>query len=90
MIEGYEWDEAKRKGNWEKHGIDFESIQLFGWGTALIEQSDRYGEVRYGGLGYIGDHLHYVVFTERDDIVRIISLRRANAVERRRYDQANI
>ena len=90
MIEGYEWDEAKRRENWEKHGLDFESIQLFGWGTAVIERSDRYEEIRFGALGYIGDLLHYVVFTERNDVTRIISLRRANAIERRRYDQATV
>ena len=90
MIERYEWDEAKRRGNWEKHGVDFESIVQFNWGTAMVERSDRYGEERYGGLGYIGNRLHYVVFTERGDVVRIISLRSANAGERRKYDQANI
>ena len=90
MVEGYEWNETKRRENWDKHGVDFESIQFFEWGTAVIERSDRYGEIRFGGLGYIGDLLHYVVFTERGDLTRIISLRRANAVERRRYDQATV
>ena len=90
MTEGYEWDEAKRRENWEKHGVDFESVQFFGWGTAVIERSDRYGEIRFGGVGYIGDHLHYVVFTERGDVTRIISLRRANTGERIKYDQANV
>ena len=90
MIEDSEWDETKRRENRDKHGVDFEAIQLFVWGTAVIERSDRYGEVRFGALGYIDDLLYYVVFTERGDATRIISLRRANAIERRRYDQATV
>ena len=90
MIVEYEWDEAKRRENREKHGVDFASIVQFSWDTAIVERSDRYGEMRYTGVGYIGDRLHYVVFTDRGEATRIISLRRANASERREYAQTNL
>ena len=84
------WNEAKRRENWEKHGVDFASIVHFSWDTAIVERSDRYGEMRHAGVGYIGDRLHYVVFTDRGEATRIISLRRASTGERNRYDQANV
>ena len=89
MVE-YEWDEAKREQNLEKHGVDFASVELFDWDAAVIERSDRQGEVRFGVVSFIGDRLHYVVFTERGNAIRIISLRIANAAERRWYAQANV
>ena len=90
MMAEYEWNEAKRRENWEKHGLDFASIELFRWDTAMVERSDRDGEVRYIGVGYMWDRLHYVVFTDRGEATRIISLRRANAAERRGYAQTNL
>lgn len=44
-------------------------------------------QIRYMATGYIFNRLHRVVYTIRDDKTRIISLRRANARERRRYAQ---
>ena len=37
---------------------------------------------------YIGDRLHYVVYTMREDQCRVISLRKANSREERQYAQA--
>ena len=90
MMAEYEWNEAKRRENWEKHGVDFSSMNFFSWDTAMVERSDRDGEVRYIGVGYIWDRLHYVVFTDRGEATRIISLRRANAAERRGYAQTDV
>ena len=90
MVSGYEWDEAKRRENREKHGVDFESIAHFDWNTALVTRSDRDGEVRYMAIGYLEYRLHCLVFTERGENVRVISLRRASAGEREIYDQAEI
>ena len=83
-----EWDEAKRRGNLAKHRIDFTAIEDFEWETAVIEPSDRDGETRWAATGYIGDRLHWVVYTERDSIRRIISLRKATPKERRDYAKA--
>ena len=42
----YEWDEAKRQSNAQKHGIDFAAVEAFDWEAALVERSERGGEVR--------------------------------------------
>lgn len=42
-------------------------------------------ESRLAAVGYIGDRLHVMVFTLRVNAVRIISLRRANRREVKRY-----
>ncbi len=81
----YEWDEAKRQINIEKHGIDFEQVEAFEWETAFREPSIREGEARTFALGYIGDRLHALAYVDRGDNIRIISLRKAHPKERDRY-----
>ncbi len=49
----YEWDEAKRQSNAQKQGIDFAAVEAFDGESALVERSDRGGEVRYVAIGYI-------------------------------------
>ncbi len=82
----YEWDEAKRRGNIAKHGIDFESVDRFDWTTVRYERSVRHGEERVLALGYIGDRLHAVVYINRGENARIISMRKADRKEMSRYD----
>ena len=82
----FEWDEAKRRETLSKRGIDFASMTNFEWATALITSSDRHGESRWAAIGYIGQRLHHVVYTQRRDRLRVISLRRANPRERRQYE----
>ncbi len=42
----YEWDEAKRKSNIARHGVDFTVMEAFGWDTAIINPDDRNSEPR--------------------------------------------
>ena len=81
----YEWDEAKRATNRRKHGVDFEEVRIFVWETAVIKPSPRDDEMRYAATGYIGARLYRVIYTEREDRLRIISLRRAHTKEVREY-----
>ena len=57
------------------------------WATALMEVDTRkaYGERRFQVLGYIGDRLHAMVFTPREGQVNVISLRKANSREVKKY-----
>lgn len=57
--------------------------------TALIVIDDRYDydETRYQALGYVAGRVHMLVFTERGDNVRAISLRRATKYESRKYHE---
>ena len=82
----YVWDEAKREATLTERGIDFAWIVEFEWETAMIERSDRFSETRWAATGYIQGRLHRVVYTERGEAIRIISLRKANTRERRRYE----
>ena len=84
----YEWDEAKRQSNAQKHGIDFAAVEAFDWETALVGRSYRAGEVRFVAIGYIDVRLCCIVFTERETRIRVIGLRCASRREERRYAQA--
>lgn len=83
------WDEAKRAANLAKHGVDFVVLGDFDWSAANIFEDRRrpYGEARFVAHGVIGGRLHAVVFTPRDDLLRIVSLRKANSREIRAYGQ---
>ena len=84
----YEWDDAKRQTNIEKHGLDFQAVDVFEWGSSLSEVSVQHGERRIFTLGYIGARLHAVTHVKRGDNIRIISLRKAHRTEERRYAAA--
>ena len=58
------------------------------FGTALVIADERtdYGEARYHVMGLIDGRLHVLAFTMRSDVLRAISLRKANARERIRYE----
>ena len=79
-------DEAKREETLAERGIDFASVAAFDWDTATVDRSDQHGETRWAATGYIQDRLYRVVYTERGNRRRIISLRKANARERRDYE----
>jgi uncharacterized DUF497 family protein len=83
----FEWDRTKAETNLAKHGISFDTVRFFAFATALVVEDDRkdYGEVRMVALGFIGARLHHLVYTERGDIIRVISLRKASRKEIRLY-----
>jgi uncharacterized DUF497 family protein len=67
--------------------LSFELVELMEWATALMEEDTRkaYGERRFQVLGYIGERLHAMVFTPREGKVHVISLRKANSREVKKY-----
>ncbi len=85
----YDFDPAKEVRNQAKHGVAFADAESFDWSTALVAEDLRknYGERRLVALGKIGRRVHVLVFTPRGDKVWLISLRKANAREVRRYEQ---
>ena len=84
----YEWDPEKNLANVQRRQLGFSLVEDFDWDHAKIRRSDGFDEPRWMAIGYIGDRLHVVVFTKRNDRCRIISLRIANNSERREYAQA--
>lgn len=81
----YIWDEAKRKSNLRKHGLDFADAATVIEGRSYTEEDMRYhyAERRYLTIGYFEGKVVVVVFTEDDDEIRIISFRNATKRERR-------
>jgi len=90
----FEWDAKKAAGNRRKHGITFDdAAQVFDDPFALAEQ-DRFegGEYRWRIIGNCkGIVILFVAYTVneegQDEIIRIISARRASRKERTRYEQ---
>jgi uncharacterized DUF497 family protein len=82
-----QFDQAKDAKNTQKHGVSLAAAEGFEWMDAVTwpDQRQDYGEERIAGIGYIGDRLFYVVFVARDEERRIISLRKANQREVKRY-----
>jgi uncharacterized DUF497 family protein len=86
----FEWDEAKNLENIRNHEIDFVDVPEMFKGSMLIELDERfdYDEDRWIGIGFLGNGIAIVVWTERQsDVIRVISARRANRHERKRFEQ---
>lgn len=87
----FEWDEAKDAANIAKHGVGFATaVRIFdGPVVSWTDARADYGEVRVHSIGAVEAILVLaVIHTDRDGATRIISARRANRAERRRYEEA--
>jgi uncharacterized protein len=82
------FDSGKSEKNLLARGISFELATEFEWDSALIVEDLRkhYGERRFQALGLIVDRLHMMVFTPRANKAHVISLRKANKREVKRYE----
>lgn len=86
----FEWDEAKNIANIRKHKIDFADVPRMFEAQMLIELDTRtsYGEDRWVGTGFLFRGVAVVVWTERiGNVIRIISARKANNYERKRFEE---
>ena len=83
----FEWNTIKNQRNIEKHGIDFiDAVRIFEHPTlTIVDNRSDYGEKRIAAMGTVENVILYVVYTIRGDIWRIISARRANRRERKKY-----
>ena len=88
--ESFEWDDQKRELNLAKHGIDFDGAMEVFYGPIILRRSDRNNEERWTALGFSDNRLIVVVFTRREDVIRIISARRARKNEEREYRNAQV
>jgi len=75
----FEWDEEKAKANLRKHGVAFEKAHYFQFSTAVewLDDWSGYGEERIKATGFIGNKLHVLIYTQRGNAIRVISLRMA-------------
>ena len=81
------YDQAKNSRNIVERGLSFDVVPDLEWNEALIIEDCRqdYGERRFRVFGPIGERLYAVVVTFRGDAVQVISFRKANAREVKRY-----
>lgn len=85
-----EWDEAKRAKTLQERGLDLASVAGADWDNALTAEAARmeYGARRFVSLVSIDQQLCVVVWCVSGDALRVISLRKANSRERKRYEQS--
>jgi hypothetical protein len=83
-----EWDYLKATLNLEKHNVDFaDAVTVLDDDLAITIRDETSGEERFVTLGIDAlGRLLVVVYTWREDCVRIISARKATPRERRRYE----
>ena len=81
------FDPAKDAANIADHGLSLATADELEWEWLLAKEDIReeYGEQRMVGFAPIGRTVYCVVFTEEDDVYRIISLRKALPKEVRAY-----
>jgi uncharacterized DUF497 family protein len=89
----FEWDEDKAQKNAKKHRVSFEQAQrVFDDPRAVpfedLEHSPS-GEIRYSMIGMSPIGLLFISFTYRDEVVRLISARRAETWMVRIYEDEN-
>jgi uncharacterized DUF497 family protein len=89
----YEWDEKKNQSNQAKHGLSFQqAVHVFNDGNFLTHYDGEVeGEERWQTVGLVnGVLLILVAHTVREEgmeeVIRIISARRATPQERRNYE----
>ena len=87
----FDWNTEKAQSNVRKHGVSFdEASTVFGDSFAflIMDPDHSLEEERYLLLGMsIHQKLLVVAFAERSSLTRIISARRANRIERKKYEE---
>jgi uncharacterized protein len=83
----FEWDENKRLANLSEHGFDFVDVSSVFDSDTITVEDDRYnyGEQRFITFGLFQGRVIAVVHTENDDLIRIISVRKASRYEQQIY-----
>jgi len=83
------YDTAKNARNIELRGLSFDRAVDFDFETAVIwiDARKTYPEVRISALGLLAGRVHSLVFCETDNGIRVISFRKANKREVKRYEQ---
>jgi uncharacterized protein len=88
----FEWDDAKAAGNLRNHGVSFpQATQAFRdpFAVEWVDLREEFGEERVVLLGRAANQLLTIVYTEREERLRIISARRATKNEEDLYYREN-
>lgn len=85
----FEYDSNKSSLNAQKHGIDFDEAQCLWQDEYLLEVPLNFpDELRHLCIGKISGKHWSAVITYRDDIIRIISVRRSRKEEIKHYENS--
>ncbi len=87
----FEWDKAKSNTCLMQRGFDFAfALKIFTDVNKVTFTDKRwdYGEYRFQVIGKIAGRVHVVVFTHRNQVIRIISARKANLREVEIYENS--
>ncbi|MCJ2872821.1 BrnT family toxin [Rhizobium pusense] len=85
----FEWNDRKALTNLAKHGVSFETARKVFEDPFAVDIEDRSancGEVRRRIVGLGNGLVLTVIYTERSEVIRIISARKATRAERKEYD----
>jgi uncharacterized DUF497 family protein len=82
------FDPEKNERNIRERGLSFDRVAAFDFDTAVFSVDARrdYGEVRYRALGRVAGRIHALVFVQTETGIRVISFRKANQREVKRYE----
>jgi uncharacterized DUF497 family protein len=84
------WDPQKAKSNYRKHKIRFADAEsvLFDTMGLTIEDHDIDGEKRFVTVGSDATgRIVLVVYSYRENLIRLISARKATSSERKHYEE---
>jgi uncharacterized DUF497 family protein len=89
LIVEFEWDPAKARANFRKHGIRFaEAVVAFEDDSAITIRDDAADEERWVAIGMdAAARVLVVVYTWRRERIRLISARIATPSERKQYEE---
>jgi len=85
----YDWDDKKNEKNKADRKLDFNDAELVFNGPTLTFEDSRfdYGEPRFITFGLLAERLVVIAHTPRNDKTRIISMRKGNSREQKKYSQ---
>jgi uncharacterized DUF497 family protein len=85
----FEFDPDKDRANIAKHGVSLVlgAVVLENLAGEIVDDRRDYGELRFNAFGIVAGRLFVCTYTKRDEVVRIISVRRASRKERKLWQR---
>ena len=90
--ENFEWNDDKAAQNWRDHGVSFEMAReafTAAFAVEWVDAGQDPSEERYAMIGMVESRLLFVAYVMRGERIRIISARKAEPYERRKYHDEN-
>lgn len=83
----FEWDPRKRRSNLRKHRVDFADLEAVfaGETVTVLDERFEYGEQRFITVGRLKNIVLTIAHTETDELIRIVSARKATSHEEKNY-----